>query len=219
MLKVIGSISCALLFAAGAPSVAAGADLVTPSGDAETAWILSGGNTKEYFEVRDKNPLEIPLEGPGTLTVYFRAHYPKKTKDVTAIHARIENVKVSNPEVRVEVKRSSSSEYDDDRAGYVSAGGKVQWSIPKGTRTARITATSSTGQPVFAILYFAPAAQAASGMRRVGPFTMKGRAYVGFVYDDNPIHYSDGDLMEFRLGENPGKFDIVTRDDLILNPR
>jgi len=205
-----------ILLGAGAPATA---DVITPEGDVEAAWILSGGDTKEYFLVGGDEPAELLLEGPGTLKVFFRAHYARKNGEITSVLATIKGVKVGDPSVQVEVKRSSSAEYDDDRAGRPSGGGKVVWEIPKGKHSAQISATGSTGEPVYGIFYFTSTAQSSAGKRRVGPFTMKGKAYLGFVYDDNPIHYSPEDLLYFRLNSNPDKFLIVTQDDLILNPK
>ncbi|MCK4546460.1 MAG: hypothetical protein KAW17_03370 [Candidatus Eisenbacteria sp.] len=196
------------------------ADILTPVGDLDAAWILSGGDTKEYFLVSGDQPAELDLEGPGTLRIFFRAHYPGKTKDLTTITARIAGVKkIKNLTVQAQVKRSSSAQYDDDRAGRPSGGGKVEWVIPKGTHLARITANASTGEPVYAVFYHSTPKKTSSGGHRLGPFTWKGKAYLGFVYDDNPIHYSEDDLLQFRRSGNPDKFEIVTYDDLILNPK
>jgi hypothetical protein len=216
------------LGAAGAPTVLLAlalvtpctADLLAPEGDVETAWVLSGGDTKEYFLVSGDEAVELEIEGPGTLKIYFRAHYPTKTADLTTLTAQITGVKkVKDPTVQVQVKRSSSAQYDDDRGGRPSAGGKVEWEIPKGTHRAMITAKASTGEPVYGIFYYSGGRQIPAGRHSYGPITWKGKAYFGFVYDDNPIHYSPEDLYEFQMHENPDKFEIVTEDDLILNPK
>jgi hypothetical protein len=56
-------------------------------------------------------------------------------------------------------------------------------------------------------------AGAAYRLRVSGSFALR------LVYDDNIIHYSDEDLLEFETDPAPGKYSIDTAGDWILRPR
>lgn len=58
-----------------------------------------------------------------------------------------------------------------------------------------------------------------AGPRMVGPFKLTGSFDFQTIYDDNVFRYSDENLLEFRQGINPPKFDLDTYDDFILSPR
>lgn len=207
----------AFLLVTHAPS---SGDLVTPRGELEAVWIQSGGEPKEYFLVSGEDPARLEVEGPGTLRVYFRAHFPGKSDAPTTVTAALEVPGTATRTAQIEVQRSKSAGYDDQRAGRPSRGAKVEWPVPKGDHTAEVSAVSSTGQPVYAIFYYFRLGDQGkpTATRTFGPFEVTGEFYLGLVYDDNPIHYSDEDIDAFRRGEDPDKFSITTYDDLILNP-
>jgi hypothetical protein len=49
--------------------------------------------------------------------------------------------------------------------------------------------------------------------------TFLGKVALRVIYDDNIIHYSDGDLGDFGEQFNPGKFLVQSADDFIFRPR
>lgn len=51
------------------------------------------------------------------------------------------------------------------------------------------------------------------------PFGITGSFDLQTIYDDNIFRYSPENILEFRQGLNPDKFNLDTYDDLILSPR
>ena len=200
-----------------------------PLGEVPTVGI---GRTAKSYLVIARDPVVIPVVGPGTVTFYARVPMPTDTTDHRIGVLTIGGLTPADLDFPLEFLPSSSTGWADGRPGNPSAGTKSSFDVPAGEYSLKLRSVVPGGDPMLLILYYdGPAQPALPGLmqppapiqvpgaaaaKKVSPWSFRGGVGLDIIYNDNILTNSPEDLEAFIEGTSPWKFLQESNDDLVL---
>ncbi len=164
------------------PGAARAADLLHPVGPVP---IVPLGRAATPYLVVGARPVQIPIQGPGTVTLYARVAMPdqspsrQSTSDQTKSRAaatprsgvlQVEGLPGQPLALDLEFRPSRSATWPDDRAGRPSAGTRASLEIPAGRHDLRLSAVLPGNEEMLVVLYFdGPAQPRVPGLQAPAP--------------------------------------------------
>jgi hypothetical protein len=192
------------------------------------------GRTATPYLVLDKEPVLVPVTGPGEITVFARIPMPA---DAATPHKGVLTLRGLDPRPRMEIlefRPSRTSTWHDGRPGAPSSGTRVSLTVPAGTHQLELSGQAVGGDPLLVILYFegppqpevpglqtldtAPVLAARPKPKKPSPWDFRGSAGVDLQYNTNILTNSPEDMDEFLAGSAPYKYQITSNDDFVIAP-
>ena len=221
----------ALLAAFAVPHRAQAAETAFPVGPVPT--VAMGRQARIYYEIGTV-PVRLPLEGPGTVTLYARVGMPAADAVTRQGELQVAGLPGGTQDLALSFRPSRTASWPDGRPGRPSAGTKTTIEVPAGRHDLQLTATVPGGDPLLVTFYYdgpdqpevaglmgpritAPTA-AKKAKKKKSAWSFRQSAGLDIIYNDNVLTNSPEDLDSFQNAIEPYKFKHNYDDDLVLAP-